>query len=102
MSDVVFSAPMGDFMYKRVRKVPGDGNKRNVMLAFGNLLSIYARHNFTPKQAMGYLKQSGMYDDLYNYLNAKAYQRQELFSEDRIQQIITKALLTRRLLGRAA
>jgi hypothetical protein len=102
LEDVVFSAPMGDFMYKRVRKTPGDGNARNVMLAFGNLLSIYARHNFTPKQAMFYLKQSGMYDDLYNYLNNRANQRQVIFSEDQIQQIITKALLTRRLIGRAA
>jgi hypothetical protein len=32
LRDVVFSAPMGDLMYKRVRKVPGDGNRRNVML----------------------------------------------------------------------
>jgi hypothetical protein len=100
--DVIFSAPMGDFMYKRVRKVPGDGNKRNVMLAVGNLLSIYARHDFSPKQTLQYLKQSGIYDDFYNYMNAKAHKSQIIFDESQIDQYLTKALLTRRLLGKAA
>ncbi|WP_340146987.1 hypothetical protein [Halomonas sp. PA16-9] len=34
------------FMYKRARKTPGLGNEKNVTLAFGNLISIYARQGF--------------------------------------------------------
>ncbi|MDR1662250.1 MAG: hypothetical protein LBR95_07500 [Azoarcus sp.] len=102
LEDVRHSEPVGDAFYRRVKKMPGIGNEKNVMLAVGNLLSCYARSRFGVDYVMRCLKSCGIYDDLYNYMNNRAYRRQEIFSEDRIRQFVEKGLLTRKLLGRAA
>jgi hypothetical protein len=102
MEDVRQSEPVGDIFYRRVRKTPGVGNEKNLMLAFGNLLSIYARNRFSVDYAFQCIKSSGIYDDLYNYMAARAYRRQVFFSESDILDLVRKSLLTRQLLGRAA
>ncbi|MDR2093229.1 MAG: hypothetical protein LBP58_07950 [Azoarcus sp.] len=102
LEDIMHSAPVGDIFYKRVKKTPGVGSEKNLMLAVGNLLSLYARHGFSVDYSMQCLKGCGIYDDLYNYMNNRAHRRQEIFSESQIRQFVEKSLLVRRLLGRAA
>lgn len=94
--DARFYAPAPDFLYKRARKAPGLGNEKNVCLAFGNLISIYARQGFGTRQAIGYLKQSGMWDDLEHY-----YRRRGV-SGSAFRQLVEQKLIERRLLGKAA
>jgi len=84
------------FMYKRARKEPGLGNEKNVTLAFGNLISIYARQGFRTHQAIRYLQRSGMWEDLAEY-----YRRRGVDS-GQFRQIVEQKLIERRLVGKAA
>tara|TARA_B100000929_G_scaffold254042_1_gene215145 strand:- start:1124 stop:2416 length:1293 start_codon:yes stop_codon:yes gene_type:complete len=84
------------FMYKRARKAPGLGNEKNVTLAFGNLISIYARQGIRTDQAIGYLKRSGMWEDLEQY-----YRRRGV-NTGQFRQIVEQKLIERRLVGKAA
>jgi hypothetical protein len=92
--DVVFSHPAPQLLYKRAKKQPGCGNEKNVSLAFGNLLSIYARNRFNPRQAWDCLKKSGLWDDLTNYYRNRDITENELF------QLVQDGLIKRRLLGK--
>ncbi|MFC0267564.1 hypothetical protein [Kushneria aurantia] len=94
--DARFYASGPDFLYKRARKAPGLGNEKNVCLAFGNLISIYARQGFTVRQAMKCLTRSGFWDDL------AAYYRRRGIDRDAFRQLLEQKLIERRLLGRAA
>lgn len=84
------------FMYKRARKAPGLGNEKNVTLAFGNLISIYARQGFRTHEAVRFLQRSGMWEDLAEY-----YRRRGIDSAQ-FRQIVEQKLIERRLLGKAA
>lgn len=94
--DVSFGHPAPDLMYKRVKKEPGCGNEKNVALAFGNLLSIYARNRFNAHQAWDCLKKSGLWEDLCNYYRRRDIRENELF------QLVQESLVKRRLLGKVA
>jgi hypothetical protein len=100
--DVKFIEPEGNFLYRRIYKTPGIGNEKNLMLAVGNLLSCYARHRYDQNFAFQCLKNSGIYDDLYNYMATRAHLRNEHFNEEKIRQYIGKALQIRELRGVAA
>ncbi|QDF97684.1 hypothetical protein CJ010_14670 [Azoarcus sp. DD4] len=102
LDDVRWSCPDGDFAYRRVKKTPGVGNEKNLMLALGNLLSVYARNGFNATRAYACIKASGIYDDLYNYFEKRAYFRLQCFQESDIYQFVEKALNLRVLQGRAA
>jgi len=84
------------FMYKRARKAPGLGNEKNVTLAFGNLISIYARQGYRTYEAVRFLQRSGMWDDLAQY-----YRRRGVDS-GQFRQIVEQKLIERRLIGKAA
>ncbi|WP_438455811.1 hypothetical protein [Vreelandella venusta] len=84
------------FMYKRARKTPGLGNEKNVTLAFGNLISIYARQGFRTHEAVRFLQRSGMWEDLAEY-----YRRRGVDS-GQFRQIVEQKLIERRLVGKAA
>lgn len=84
------------FMYKRARKEPGLGNEKNVCLAFGNLISIYARQGYSTRQAILYLKDSGMWQDLEHYYHRRG------IDAAAFRQLVEQKLIERRLLGRAA
>ncbi len=60
------------------------------------MLSIYARNRFTVDQAMKYIKESGIYNDLCNYFHRR------YMPESAIREFIEKGMQTRILLGRAA
>ncbi|QFS86025.1 hypothetical protein [Marinobacter sp. THAF197a] len=92
--DVVFTHPAPQLLYKRAKKEPGCGNEKNVSLAFGNLLSIYARNRFNPRQAWDYLKKSGLWEDLTSY-----YRRRDITEND-LFQLVQDGLTKRRLLGK--
>jgi len=94
--DVSFGHPPPDLMYKRAKKEPGCGNEKNVSLAFGNLLSIYARNRFNARQAWDCLKKSGLWEDLCNY-----YRRREIY-ENELFQLVQEGLTRRRLLTKVA
>lgn len=102
LDDVRWSSPEGDFTYRRVKKTPGVGNEKNLMLALGNLLSVYARNGFSVSRAWQCIKASGIYDDLYNYFERRAYFRMQRFQESDIYQFVQRALNLRVLQGRAA
>lgn len=94
--DVAFLHPAPCLEYKRVKKQPGCGNEKNVTLAFGNLLSIYARNHFSPRQAWDCLKSSGIWDDLAAYYRHRGIDKNDLF------KLIEEGLIKRRLLGKVA
>ncbi len=102
LDDVLFLKPVGELLYKRVKKTPGLGNEKNLMLAVGTLLSVYARHRFTPKQAFNCLKASGIYDDLCAYMERRANADYRNFRESDLFEFVAKALQLRTLLGKAA
>ncbi|GBG01430.1 hypothetical protein AZSI13_07570 [Azospira sp. I13] len=102
MEDITYFKPVGDLLYKRVKKTPGLGNEKNLMLAVGNLLSLYARNRFPPKKALQCLKDSGIYDDLCAYMERRANADYRNFRESEILEFVTKALQLRTLLGKAA
>ncbi|NMG49199.1 hypothetical protein GO613_13910 [Azoarcus communis] len=102
LDSVQFAPPVGDCFYKRVKKTPGVGNEKNLMLALGNLLSVYARNSFNVARAYACIKASGIYDDLYNYFERRAYGKCLPFHESDIYQFIEKAINLRVLQGRAA
>lgn len=68
----VFIPTNKDLMFtRRLKKEPGQGNQKNIALAFGNLLSIYARNRFPTRYAMQSLRQSGMWRDFLKYWELK-------------------------------
>ncbi len=94
--DVNVYQPATGILYKRAKKQPGFGNEKNLLLALGNMLSIYARNKFTTKQAYDCLKASGIWQDLVDYFYRK------MNGVDQIYELIDKALNIRRLQGIAA
>ncbi|MDX1756961.1 MAG: hypothetical protein R3175_12935, partial [Marinobacter sp.] len=94
--DISFGHPAPSLTYKRVKKEPGCGNEKNVSLAFGNLLSIYARNRFNTRQAWDCLKRSGLWEDLCNY-----YRRRDI-KENELYQLVEDGLVKRRLLSKVA
>ncbi|AXY43790.1 hypothetical protein [Halomonas sp. JS92-SW72] len=94
--DARFYCDAPDWLYKRARKAPGLGNEKNVCLAFGNLISIYARQGFRTHEAIRFLQRSGMWEDLAEY-----YRRRGV-DNAAFRQLVEQKLIDRRLLGRAA
>lgn len=94
--DVSFGWGAPSLAYKRVKKEPGCGNEKNVILAFGNLLSVYARNHFNPRQAWDCLKTSGLWEDLAAYYRNRGIDKNDLF------KLIEDGLIRRRLLTKVA
>jgi len=94
--DTDWIKPAEDFIAKRQYKTAGVGNERNVSLALGNLLSIYARNNITARKAWSCLKKSGLWNDLMGYIRARGVTKSELFDS------IERGLLERRLTSKVA
>ncbi|MCP8686067.1 hypothetical protein [Marinobacterium sedimentorum] len=94
--DAEFYPPSPSFTEKRMYKRPGIGNEKNVALALGNLLSIYARNNISARQAWKCLKKSGMWADLMGYCKQRKVSKDELF------EVIEQGLKERRLASKVA
>ncbi|MBR9827160.1 MAG: hypothetical protein GYB41_00675 [Oceanospirillales bacterium] len=91
-----WSKPAPDFIAKRQYKTAGIGNEKNVTLALGNLISIYARNNITARKAWSCLKKSGLWRDLMGYIKAREITKTDLFD------MIERGLLERRLTSKVA
>lgn len=102
LQDIQILEPDPGFTYKRKRKKPGQGGFKNLNLAVGNLLSLYARNGINPIQALKFLMQSGIWKDYLEYFRMK-FQRREFLSDeflrDKILEKITESLRIRTLLG---
>lgn len=96
LQDAEWWPPSKSFVAKRQYKRPGVGNERNVALALGNLLSIYARNNMSARKAWHCLKKSGMWADLVAYTKARKISQGELF------ELISQGLQERRLTSKVA
>ena len=96
LEDAHWWPPEPNFVPRRQYKRPGVGNERNVALALGNLLSIYARNNMTTRKVWSCLKKSGMWNDLMGYIKARDISRSELY------QIVDRGLQERRLTSKVA
>ena len=94
--DTDWIKPASDFIPKRKYKTAGVGNERNVALALGNLLSIYARNNVPARKAWSCLKKSGLWRDLMGYIKARDLTKSDLFD------LIERGLLERRLTSKVA
>lgn len=82
--------------YKRIRKTPGQGSEKNICLALGNLISIYARNRFTANYALDCLVKSGIWEEITMYYRARGVGIRDL------KQLIEQRLVERRLLGKAS
>lgn len=82
--------------YRRIRKTPGQGSEKNIALALGNLISIYARQRFTENNALHCLEKSGIWGEICAY-----YRRRGLEPEG-IKELVRKKLIERRILGKAS
>ncbi|MEM7173196.1 MAG: hypothetical protein AAF530_23740 [Pseudomonadota bacterium] len=79
-------------MIKRVYKGPGSSEQRNVGLAIGNLLSVFAREKRSPRDAIQALKKAGVWKKFVMY--------QRLQGRDPQAEIVQG--LSRRRLGGSA
>ncbi|MFK7160847.1 hypothetical protein V6U78_07345 [Marinospirillum sp. MEB164] len=80
--------------YKRLKKTPGQGSEKNIGLALGNLLSLYARNSFTSAYALHCLAQCGIWHEIQAYYESRGIGLAEL------KELIKQKLTQRRLLGR--
>lgn len=97
MEDADFQPPSENFDYRRTYKTPGIGNEKNVCLALGNMLSLFARNGVTAQKAWVFLKRSGIWADLMGYCKARNISRQELY--DSINQGLKKRRLSTKVVA---
>jgi len=99
LQDVHILAPDQGLWYKRAVKKPGRGNEKNLLLAVGNMLSIYARNGLDPLKSLAYLMESGIFEDYVEYIRSR-YRLPTLQQViDKILEKITEGLTIRKLLG---
>lgn len=84
------------FVYRREYKTPGIGNEKNVALALGNMLSIYARNKFSAQKALECVKESGIYLDLVGYFRSRGLDKSDIY------EFIQKGLSDRWLASKVA
>lgn len=74
MQDVQILAPDSGLTYKREPKKPGQGGRKNLLLAVGNLMSIHARNGLTPMQSLRCLMSAGLWQDYAEYIRSSINQ----------------------------
>lgn len=82
--------------YKRIRKTPGQGSEKNIALALGNLISLYACQRFSQRYALICLERSGIWEEITAYYRRRGVELEEL------KQLILEKIVQRRILGKAA
>ena len=100
--DISISCRDSVMPYKRVKKSPGLGNEKNLLICVGNYISIAARYRWDTKRVIAGLQSAGLYDDLFFYMQRKANNDYRAFDESEIFQMISRNLNIRILQGRAA
>ena len=91
--DVQVLGECDTFVVRRVYKTPARGNERNLAMAFGNLISLYARYGYNARTVIKHLKGSGLWKELCLYWGLRGRDP---------QAVVAKALALRRYVGKAA
>lgn len=94
--DVDFQYGYRTLDYRRSYKTSGEGIEKNIQLALGNLITIFARNDMNLKEALRSLKASGLWKDLQAYNKARKISRADF------NRILQEKLLERRMLGKVA
>lgn len=91
--DVQVLGECDTFVVRRIYKTPARGNERNLAMAFGNMISLYARYGYNARTVIKHLKGSGLWKELCIYWGQR--------NRDP-QAVVAKALALRRYAGKAA
>lgn len=94
--DASFPCGHRSLSYRRSYKTAGEGIEKNITLALGNLITIFARNKFNQKQALSHLKKSGLWKDLSAYNKARGISRADF------NRALQEKLLERAYAGKAA
>lgn len=86
--DVSITAEEEMLAIRRVYKTPGRANEKNLALALGNMLSLYARKGYKAHRVIAHLRRAGFWQDLCAY-----WRRRQVDP----QQVIEHGLAVRRL-----
>ena len=84
MTESDFNQYETGFSYKRKYKTAGIGNEKNIAIALGNMLSIFARNKISSVKAYAFLKKSGIWSDIVHYFRVRGMNKADikLFIED--------------------
>ncbi|MBA1149175.1 hypothetical protein H0Z60_19185 [Ectothiorhodospiraceae bacterium WFHF3C12] len=93
VEDVQVEGEHPTFVVKRRYKTPGRGDERNLGLAFGNMMSLYARYDYSARQVIQHLKGANLWDELCHHWRKRGMDP---------QTVVEKALALRRFMGKAA
>lgn len=96
MTESGFDQFQHDFVYRRKYKTAGLGNEKNIAIALGNMLSIFARNKISAGKAHAFIKKSGIYNDILRYYKARGMDRADVF------RFIENGLIQRRLTSKLA
>lgn len=91
MTESDFNQYETGFSYKRKYKTAGIGNEKNIAIALGNMLSIFARNKINSVKAYAFLKKSGIWSDIVHYFRVRGMNKAD------IKLFIEDGLLKRRL-----
>ncbi|WP_435101037.1 hypothetical protein [Arhodomonas sp. AD133] len=86
--DVTIHAEATRFVVRRVQKTPGRGNEKNLVLALGNMLSLYAREGYSTRQVIHHLKSAGFWKDLVAYWQARGKDPQKVITHGLQKRIL--------------
>lgn len=95
MQDVRFSAPAKSIT-RRQKKTSTDPIAHNIGALIGNLISISARQGFNVGQVMSQIRFMTIYPQIMSYYRSRG------LNEEDLRQHVEKALLLRRLIGKAS
>jgi len=96
MTESDFNQYETGFSYKRKYKTAGIGNEKNIAIALGNMLSIFARNKINSVKAYAFLKKSGIWSDIVHYFRIRGMNKAD------IKLFIEDGLLKRRLSSKVA
>lgn len=91
--DAEFQYSYRSVNYRRSYKTSGEGIEKNIALAVGNMITVFARNKFTHKQALSHLKKSGLWSDLSEYNKSRGISRSDFV------ELLRVRLLERRMLA---
>ncbi|MFY0678405.1 MAG: hypothetical protein JXR18_14100 [Neptuniibacter sp.] len=96
MTESGFDQFQHDFVYRRKYKTAGLGNEKNIAIALGNMISIFARNKISAGKAHHFIKKSGIYNDILSYFRSRGMDRADVF------RFIENGLIQRRLTSKLA
>lgn len=96
MEDVEFLKPSDGLILKRKKKQTVASIGKNLSLALGNMISIWARNRLSYAAVMRQIKNLSFYQDLVDYYHSRG------LTECHLKDYVRDSLILRRLVGKAA